>query len=99
MLQKAVPNRRIHYEVAALREGRWLIECTREAEAEAIDVARMFLKLDSMGLLRIAAAYKTIWNGDWIAHQVSDTFPWCETLRQQIRDRNVRSRQCRAPKR
>ncbi|WP_119422074.1 hypothetical protein [Desertibaculum subflavum] len=56
MLQKAVPNRQIHYEVAALREGRWLIECLREAEAEAIDVARMFLKLDGIEAVRVTRA-------------------------------------------
>lgn len=56
MLQKVVPNRQIHYEVAALREGRWLIECLREAEAEAIDVARMFLKLDGVEAVRVTRA-------------------------------------------
>jgi hypothetical protein len=57
--QKVVPNRRIHYEVSALREGRWLIECLRQTEAEAIDIARMFLKLDGVEAVRVTRARQT----------------------------------------
>ena len=53
MLDRLVRNRIIRFEVATLTKDRWVIECLRDSEADAVAVAKGLLESDKYEAVRV----------------------------------------------
>ncbi|WP_119422076.1 hypothetical protein [Desertibaculum subflavum] len=59
MLPKPIQNRATHFEVATMRGGRWLIECMRDMQGEAVNEARALLAQKGVQAVRVTRARLT----------------------------------------